>query len=61
MEIIKVITDEYEEGGSAVRTKTITLFGIAIYSSKETTTNNQIVNLLTVQKGTIIKGFKNED
>ena len=61
MEIIKVITDEYKEGDSAVRTKTITLFNIVIYSSKETTTNNQIVNLLAVQKGTVIKGFKNED
>lgn len=52
---------EYKEGDSAVRTKTITLFGIVIYSSRETTTNNEVVNLLTVKKITIIKGFKNED
>ncbi|YP_009981774.1 hypothetical protein H3301_gp038 [IAS virus] len=44
-----------------MRTKTITLFGIVIYSSRETTTNNEVVNLLTVKKRTIIKGFKNED
>ena len=52
---------EYKEGDNAVRTKTITLFGIVIYSSRETTTNNNIVSLLTAKKRTIIKGFKNED
>ena len=60
--MIKVITNEYREGDSAVITKTIALFGVTIYSSRKTTTNNEIVNLLTVQeKRTVIKGFKNED
>ena len=56
--MIKVITDEYREGDNAVRTTSITFFGIPIFRSKEITTNNDIVELLTVQKKTTIKGFK---
>ena len=59
--MIKVITDEYREGDNAVKTTSITLFGIPIFKYKKLTTNNKAVTLLTVQKETTIKGFKNED
>nr|DAK53093.1 MAG TPA: hypothetical protein [Crassvirales sp.] len=61
MEIVKVITKEYREGDNAVKTTSITLFGMPIFRYKKLTTNNKAVALLTVQKKTIIKGFKNED
>lgn len=59
--MIKVITDEYREGDNAVKTTSITFFGIPIFKYKKLTTNNKAVALLTVQKETTIKGFKNED
>lgn len=59
--MIKVITDEYREGDNAVKTTSITLFGIPMFRYKKLTTNNKTVALLTVQKKTTIKGFKNED
>lgn len=59
--MIETVKKEYREGDNAVRTTSITFFGIPIFRSKEMTTNNDIVELLTVQKKTTIKGFKNED
>lgn len=59
--MIETVKKEYREGDNAVRTTSITFFGIPIFRSKEITTNNDIVELLTVQKKTTIKGFKNED
>ena len=59
--MIETVKKEYREGDNAVRTTSITFFGIPIFKSKEITTNNDIVELLTVQKKTTIKGFKNED
>ena len=59
--MIETIKKEYRKGDNAVRTTSITFFGIPIFRSKEITTNNDIVELLTVQKKTTIKGFKNED
>lgn len=59
--MIETVTKEYREGDNAVRTTSITFFGIPIFRSKEITTNNNLVKLLTVQKNTTIKGFKNED
>ena len=59
--MIETVKKEYREGDNAVRTASITFFGIPIFRSKEITTNNDIVELLTVQKKTTIKGFKNED
>ena len=56
--MIKTVKKEYREGDNAVRTTSITFFGIPIFRSKEITTNNDIVELLTVQKKTTIKGFK---
>lgn len=56
--MIENIKKEYREGDNAVRTTSITFFGIPIFRSKEITTNNDIVELLTVQKKTTIKGFK---
>lgn len=56
--MIETIKKEYREGDNAVRTTSITFFGIPIFRSKEITTNNDIVELLTVQKKTTIKGFK---
>ena len=61
MEIIKFITKEYREGDIAVKTTYITFLGISIFKYKKETTNNKAVELLTVQKKTTIKGFKNED
>ncbi len=48
--MIKVITDEYREGDNAVKTTSITLFGIPMFRYKKLTTNNKTVALLTVQK-----------
>lgn len=59
--MIETVKKEYRKGDNAVRTTSITFFGIPIFRSKEITTNNDIVELLTVQKRTTIKGFKNED
>ena len=59
--MIKVITDEYRKGDNAVKTTSITLFGMPIFRYKKLTTNYKAVALLTVQKETTIKGFKNED
>ena len=59
--MIETVKKEYREGDNAVRTTSITFFGIPIFRSKEITTNNDIVELLTVQKKTTIKGFRNED
>lgn len=56
--MIETVKKEYREGDNAVRTTSITFFGIPIFRSKEITTNNDIVELLTVQKKTTIKGFK---
>ena len=56
--MIETIKKEYRKGDNAVRTTSITFFGIPIFRSKEITTNNDIVELLTVQKKTTIKGFK---
>ena len=59
--MIKVITDEYREGDNAVKTTSITFFGMPIFMYKKLTTNNKAVALLTVQKETTIKVFKTED
>lgn len=59
--MIETVTKEYRKGDNAVRTTSITFFGIPVFRSKEITTNNNLVELLTVQKKTTIKGFKNED
>ena len=56
--MIETVKKEYREGDNAVRTTSITFFGIPIFRSKEITTNNDIVELLTVQKKTTIKCFK---
>lgn len=56
--MIETVKKEYREGDNAVRTTSIAFFGIPIFRSKEITTNNDIVELLTVQKKTTIKGFK---
>ena len=56
--MIETVKKEYREGDNAVRTTSITFFGIPIFRSKEITTNNDIVELLTVQKKTTIRGFK---
>lgn len=59
--MIKVITNEYREGDNAVKTTSVTLFGISVFRYKKLTTNNKAVALLTAQKKTTIKGFKNEN
>ena len=59
--MIETVTKEYRKGDNAVRTTSITFFGIPVFRSKEITTNNNLVELLIVQKKTTIKGFKNED
>ena len=56
--MIETVKKEYRKGDNAVRTTSISFFGIPIFRSKEITTNNDIVELLTVQKKTTIKGFK---
>ena len=56
--MIETVKKEYRKGDNAVRTTSITLFGIPMFRYKKLTTNNKAVALLTVQKKTTIKGFK---
>lgn len=59
--MIKTLTQEYREGDLAVRVHIITLFNIPIFTSKNTTTNNAVVDQLTALKPvTKIKGFRHE-
>ena len=60
--MIKKITQEYREGDLAVRTTVISFLCIPIFKFRETTTNNSIVNQLTVIKElNKIKGFGYEN
>lgn len=60
--MIKKIIQEYREGDLAVRTTVISFLCIPIFKFRETTTNNSIVNQLTVIKElNKIKGFKYEN
>lgn len=53
---------EYREGDLAVRTTVISFLCIPIFKFRETTTNNSIVNQLTVIKElNKIKGFEYEN
>lgn len=45
--MIKIIDKEYREGDLGVRTITVTLFGLTVFSKKKTTTNNKAVTMLT--------------
>lgn len=56
-----ISTKEYTEGNRAIYSISITFFGITIYKSIRETTNNNVVNALTIKSRTTIKGFKNED
>ena len=60
--MIKKVIQEYREGDLAVRTTVISFLCIPIFKFRETTTNNSIVNHLTVIKElNKIKGFKYEN
>lgn len=60
--MIKKVIQEYREGDLAVRTTVISFLCIPIFKFRETTTNNSIVNQLTVIKElNKIKGFKYEN
>ena len=60
--MIKKVTQEYREGDLAVRTTVISFLCIPIFKFRETTTNNSIVNQLTViEELNKIKGFKYEN
>ena len=60
--MIKKVTQEYREGDLAVRTTVISFLCIPIFKFRETTTNNSIVDRLTVIKElNKIKGFKYEN
>lgn len=60
--MIKKVIQEYREGDLAVRTIVISFLCIPIFKFRETTTNNSIVNQLTVIKElNKIKGFKYEN
>lgn len=60
--MIKKVTQEYREGDLAVRTTVISFLCIPIFKFRETTTNNSIVNQLTVIKElNKIKGFEYEN
>ena len=59
--MIKVITKEYSEGDLAVQDTIITFFNVPIYKHKKTTTNRQVVAILTnTKQQTKIKGFNHE-
>lgn len=56
--MIKVLIKEYREGDLAVITTEVTFFSIPIFKYKKITTNNKLVQLLTViKKSNGIKGF----
>lgn len=60
--MIKKVIQEYREGDLAVRTTVISFLCIPIFKFRETTTNNSIVNQLTVIKElNKIKGFEYEN
>ena len=60
--MIKKVTQEYREGDLAVRTTVISFLCIPIFKFRETTTNNSVVNQLTVIKElNKIKGFEYEN
>lgn len=59
--MIKRIDEEFREGDLGVRTSIITLFGIPIFKFRTTTTNHNVVAMLTVKPVyNKIKGFNNE-
>lgn len=60
--MIKKVIQEYREGDLAVRTTVISFLCIPIFKFRETTTNNSVVNQLTVIKElNKIKGFGYEN
>lgn len=60
--MIKKVIQEYREGDLAVRTTVISFLCIPIFKFRETTTNNSVVNQLTVIKElNKIKGFEYEN
>lgn len=46
--MIKMLTKEYREGDQAVKTTVVTFLCIPIFKYKKSSTNNQIVRMLTV-------------
>ena len=46
--MLKVLTSEYREGDQAVKTTVVTFLCIPIFKYKKSSTNNQIVRMLTV-------------
>ena len=59
--MIKMVTQEYQEGNLAVRTIVITFLFIPIFKFKETSTNQMVVRQLTPIKERIqLKGFNYE-
>lgn len=46
--MIKILTKEYREGDQAVKTTVVTFLCIPIFKYKKSSTNNQIVRMLTV-------------
>ncbi len=59
--MIKVKTEEFRKGDFGYITKKVTFFGILIYKTVKSTSNNDIVRKLTIRKkDNQIIGFSNE-
>lgn len=59
--MIKKSVNEFREGDLGISDIKITFFGIPIFRQRSTTTNRQVVSMLTVKESsTKIKGFSNE-
>lgn len=56
--MIKIVTQEYQEGNLAVRTTVVTFLFIPIFKFKKTSTNQMAVRQLTPMKERVqLKGF----
>ena len=56
--MIKMVTQEYQEGNLAVRTTVVTFLFIPIFKFKKTSTNQMAVRQLTPMKERVqLKGF----
>ena len=59
--MIKMVTQEHQEGNLAVRTTVVTFFYIPIFKFKKTSTNQMAVRQLTPIKERVqLKGFSYE-
>lgn len=58
--MIRMVTQEYREGDSVVRTIVVTFLCIPVFKFKKTSTNTIVVRqFMTIKEPTKINGFRN--